>query len=323
MTGRPPVTRGRAPPPARPRAGRAVPAGRPSISASSGSSRSAGAAGTTRRRLRRTCNWSTTIASPTSPLRSRPVRASGSCSPAIRCRRTRAPNSSRSSARDRSTRICSKTRAIAWRNSCARRDTGRRGAVLAGDHGRRAGHHVHHQQGPAVPRGDDRRERQQFGVADRAGHGAAHAARAAVLGCPAGRRRDGHRGSVSPPRIRDCQAAGRRRPLVASDGVAEVPVAVRIVITEGARTTVDRVVFDGNASVDRAALEPRVWCCSQAARTCRSRSRWTATRSSWRTSIWATTRHGRGPSRVQRRSHARRRCATPFVRAPGSSSATC
>jgi outer membrane protein insertion porin family len=45
-------------------------------------------------------------------------------------------------------------------------------------------------------------------------------------------------------------------PLTSSDGVAEVPVAVHLVITEGARTTVDRVVFEGNVSVDRSTLEP-------------------------------------------------------------------
>src|SRR5947207_2561827 len=40
-----------------------------------------------------------------------------------------------------------------------------------------------------------------------------------------------------------------------SAGNADVPVAVHIVVNEGTRTVVDRVVFDGNGSVDETALE--------------------------------------------------------------------
>jgi outer membrane protein insertion porin family len=39
---------------------------------------------------------------------------------------------------------------------------------------------------------------------------------------------------------------------------AGVPVAVHIVVSEGPRSLVDRLVFDGNASVDRTTLESRV-----------------------------------------------------------------
>ena len=41
----------------------------------------------------------------------------------------------------------------------------------------------------------------------------------------------------------------------AAGGSADVPVAAHIVVDEGTRTVVDRVVFDGNGSVDEGALE--------------------------------------------------------------------
>jgi outer membrane protein insertion porin family len=47
-------------------------------------------------------------------------------------------------------------------------------------------------------------------------------------------------------------------PLPAPAGAADVPVAVHLVISEGARTTVDRLVFEGNAAIDRTTLESRL-----------------------------------------------------------------
>ncbi len=47
-------------------------------------------------------------------------------------------------------------------------------------------------------------------------------------------------------------------PVPAPAGSGDVTVAVHFVIAEGPRTTVDGIVFDGNGSVDRAALESRL-----------------------------------------------------------------
>jgi outer membrane protein insertion porin family len=47
-------------------------------------------------------------------------------------------------------------------------------------------------------------------------------------------------------------------PVAAPAVSGEVSVAVHLVIAEGPRTTVDGIVFEGNASVDRAALESRL-----------------------------------------------------------------
>src|SRR5262249_33273235 len=47
-------------------------------------------------------------------------------------------------------------------------------------------------------------------------------------------------------------------PVPGASSAALAPVAVRIVIAEGMRTSVDSIAFEGNAAVDAATLESRI-----------------------------------------------------------------
>ena len=190
-----------------------------------------------------------------------PGRTSASCSPAIRCRRTGAPSWCRSSAKARSTRTCSRTRATASRSSCARRATATpRRRTRARANGELVITFAV-KRGPAVPRRDVRDHRQRLGAAGRVRAGLrlrdGQPFSAAQLDADVQTIEELYTGAAS--RRRRCSRRSSRTP---TPPPAQVPVAVRVVVTEGRaddgrRVTLRRQPGDrGRDAARHVALQP-------------------------------------------------------------------